>query len=82
VHQFALMHGFSAQVSRRRRRRGVAQAPRFIVLAPLRAGESFRHTLCAGDFANGRAVLDYGMISSELRDLLEAGCAKVLGALS
>jgi hypothetical protein len=52
------------------------------VLAPLRAGESFRHTLCAGDFANGRAVLDYGMISSELRDLLEAGCAKVLGALS
>jgi hypothetical protein len=82
THQFELVRGFSAQLGRRRKRRGLVQPPRFLVLAPMRPGETFRHTLCAGDYRYGRAELDYGMISSELRDLLEAGCARVLDEVS
>ena len=78
---FQLGHGFSAAVSRQRRRHGLDRPPRFLVLAPLAAPGKFRQTLCAGDFVDGRAVIDYGLISDDLRAELEAGCARLLGGL-
>jgi hypothetical protein len=79
---FQLKNGYTASVSRQRRKHGCDQPPRFIVLAPMPPGKFLRPTLCAGDFVDGRCVIDHGVIGEELRAQLEVECAKVLGGVS
>lgn len=67
-----LGHGYTASIGRPRRKHGVVQAPRFLVLAPSKIPNRLRPTLCAGSFVDGCAIVDHGVLSDELRRRLES----------
>lgn len=55
-----------------KRKHGVMQPRRFLVLGPFKRGSSIRPTECAGSWVGGRAVIDHGMIGPDMLRELEA----------